>query len=306
MRSKNPELYDEILYKLQNYQIRPLPGINTIAKLECFVSQTIASVRRIEVALIYKNREHSPLCADPSNIAFDPLKAASWHKRQGNVNEAFWLVFLATNFGRNRVTKWNLVKEVYSGRTNSVMWSWEEVCRNISGFRDWLESNRETIKQNGKVGNHRKYHRVDGYSRLGTGAAVQSYIEWIGETNNHEDLMNTTLQGVNNNQKLAFRSLYNSMSCVKGFGRMGKFDYLTMVGKLGLVDILPDSTYMNGATGPFIGGRILFGQSVNHRVLDSYFSELDELLMLPFGMQVIEDAVCNWQKNPTQYKHFGG
>ena len=34
---------------------------------------------------------------------------------------------------------------------------------------------------------------------------------------------------------------------------------LTMVGKLQLANIEPGSTYMNGATGPLDGGRLLFG-----------------------------------------------
>ena len=306
MRNKNPKLYDDILLKLQNYKVRPLPGINSVEELECFVSQMIASVRRVEVAKIYCDKEHNPSCSDPSSIAFDPLKAASWHKRNGDLNEAFWLVFLATNFGKHSTTGWNLVKAVYSGLSDKIVWNWEAVCKNTKGFRDWLQANHEAIKEKGKVGNHRKYHRVDGYYKSGTGASVASYIDWIGPTYNHEDFINEKLETVNNDPKLAFRSLYNSMGCVKGFGRMGKFDYLTMVGKLGLVDIVPDSTYMDGATGPLTGGRILFGENVNHKVLDTYFSELDDYLQLPFGMQVIEDAVCNWQKSPLKYIHFSG
>jgi len=49
------------------------------------------------------------------------------------------------------------------------------------------------------------------------------------------------------------------MNDVERFGRTAKFDYLTMVGKLGLAAIEPGSTYMQGATGPLKGARLLFG-----------------------------------------------
>jgi hypothetical protein len=62
------------------------------------------------------------------------------------------------------------------------------------------------------------------------------------------------------------------MRAVASFGRTARFDYLTMVGKLGLAGIEPGSTYMQGATGPFTGACLLFtGRRIaglSRRVLD--------------------------------------
>ena len=92
------------------------------------------------------------------------------------------------------------------------------------------------------------------------------------------------------------------------FGRMAKFDYLTMIGKLELAHIEPGSTYLEGATGPFAGGRLLFGGSTTARLsredLDSRSVELGDALGI--GMQVVEDAVCNWQKSPRKFVPFRG
>ena len=63
---------------------------------------------------------------------------------------------------------------------------------------------------------------------------------------------------------------------------------------------------MVGATGPVTGAKILFGQNVNNRIFDQWLNELDGHLGLDFGMQVLEDAICNWQKDPSNYIHFRG
>ena len=85
---------------------------------------------------------------------------------------------------------------------------------------------------------------------------------------------------------------------------MARFDYLTMVGKLGLAPIEPGSTYMQGSTGPFVGARLLFGGRRSAAELDAWLVELDARLHV--GMQVLEDAICNWQKSPGTFGPFRG
>jgi hypothetical protein len=98
------------------------------------------------------------------------------------------------------------------------------------------------------------------------------------------------------------------MSSVRRFGRIAKFDYLTMLGKLGLAPIEPGSAYLGEATGPKRGAQLLFQGSLNAKVptrdLDTWLNELEEALGV--GMQVLEDAICNWQKSPRRFVHFRG
>jgi hypothetical protein len=77
-----------------------------------------------------------------------------------------------------------------------------------------------------------------------------------------------------------------------------------MIGKLGLANIEPPSTYVQGSTGPVKGARLLFGVRSSAKQLDSWLIELDAQLHV--GMQVLEDALCNWQKSPTKFKPFRG
>jgi hypothetical protein len=94
------------------------------------------------------------------------------------------------------------------------------------------------------------------------------------------------------------------MDAVASFGRTARFDYLTMVGKLGLAQIEPGSTYMQGSTGPLQGARLLFGEAASAAALDAWLVELDGVLDV--GMQVLEDALCNWQKSPEKFIPFRG
>ena len=112
----------------------------------------------------------------------------------------------------------------------------------------------------------------------------------------------------NGTARRTFSILYEQMRKVLRFGRTGRFDYLTMLGKVGLANIEADSTYMNEATGPKRGARLLFDGQIDSntgaRILEARVAELERHLGV--GMQVMEDAMCNWQKSPNRYIPFRG
>ena len=102
---------------------------------------------------------------------------------------------------------------------------------------------------------------------------------------------------------LAFDSLYRSMETVIRFGRLARFDYLTMVGKLELAPIQPGLAYIKGSTAPLAGAKLVFANGTA--------TDLDEWVVqlagkLHVGMQVMEDSLCNWQKSPDKFKPFRG
>jgi hypothetical protein len=113
---------------------------------------------------------------------------------------------------------------------------------------------------------------------------------------------------VGQDPRAVFDFLYGSMDSVMGFGRLGKFDFLTMLGKLGIAPIEPGSAYLVGATGPLQGARLLFTNDpkakVSPRNLDARLAKLDSYLKV--GMQVLEDSLCNWQKSPKKFISFRG
>src|SRR5204863_9574632 len=107
-----------------------------------------------------------------------------------------------------------------------------------------------------------------------------------------------------NDPKNTFDVLYNSMDAVVRFGRLAKFDYLTMLGKLGLANIIPGSPYLEGSSGPRKGAALLFGGNSSVETLDASVVDLDQELHV--GMQVLEDGLCNWQKSPDKFVPFRG
>ncbi len=100
------------------------------------------------------------------------------------------------------------------------------------------------------------------------------------------------------------------MKSVFGFGggRLGRFDFLTMLGKLQLAPIEPGSVYLDKATGPLAGARLLFfgdrDYNITGKALEPRVDALDDILGV--GKQVIEDSLCNWQKSPDVYVYFRG
>lgn len=286
---------------------RPLPGIRDAARREAFLEQLLESIHRVRFVGVIRGRRLSSLRAEPNDELFDPLKAAILQQRQGNTEEAFWLVFLFVHFGKHARAGWRYAREIYGRLGDGGRWDWASTSADPSGFRAWLHAHRDNLRREGVprgFGNHRKYESLDAYSENGTGAVVESYVRWVNPPRTHQELMERACRQGDGDPGRAFEVLYQSMKAVARFGRTARFDYLTMVGKLGLAPIEPPSTYMQGSTGPVQGARLLFGVPESATELDSWLVALDAELHV--GMQVLEDALCNWQKSPTRFKPFRG
>lgn len=291
-------------------QQRRLPGIRGVRATESLVQQIIDSIRRVEFFEMIRSRPICPSRSDPNDPIFDPHRAAMLSLADGDIDEAFWLVFLSVHFGKNRRSGWQLTRDVY-GRLGGQPWTWDRVSRSPTRFRTWLGRAQGTMEADGVsrgFGNHRKYQSLDAQKPTGTGAAVQSYVEWIGRGRSHTSLLIEAATAVGNDPKEMFHHLYESMRRVVSFGRTARFDYLTMLRNVGLVDIEPDSAYLREATGPVAGAALLFRGNANAEgakwQLDEWLVELGSHTGL--SMDVLEDALCNWQKNPASFVPFRG
>ncbi|MEQ1717211.1 MAG: hypothetical protein ABL907_14715 [Hyphomicrobium sp.] len=292
--------------------VEVLLGIRPAGHLDCLVEQLVDSLRRIEFVHRVRDGRHDPRRMEPGSGLFDPLKAAVLHNRHGNSDEAYWLVFLATHFGKHGDDGWRLVEDVYGRLGGAGRWDWPRTSGGLPAFRAWVAHNEHTLRGGDGVkrrfSNHRKYESLKANSAKGLPAVVESYVGWIGPHRTHQEFIRGLHRQVGQNPREVFAALYRSMKEVKRFGRLGKFDYLAMLGKLGIAPIDPDSAYLREATGPLAGARLLFeGDSAisrNDRVLDRQLVSLDERLNV--GMQVLEDALCNWQKSPARHVYFRG
>ena len=142
----------------------------------------------------------------------------------------------------------------------------------------------------------------------GTSVVVKTYVEWVTANGSHDKMIASALAQAKYHPRQAFALLYDSMDTVMSFGRTGRFDYLTMLAKVGLAAIDADSTYMSEATGPKKGARLLFDGKIDSGtspgILEARVAALEKHLGV--GMQVMEDAMCNWQKSPGKYLPFRG
>jgi len=250
--------------------------------------------------------ELSPCRAEPRDTRFDPLKAAVIELRGGRGEEAFWLVFLYVHFGKHARGGWRYLREVYGRLGSGNRWDWASTSADPAAFRAWLDASEPELRRGGVpggFGNHRKYESLSGSSAVGTGAVVGSYVDWVTRAGSHVALIRNAVADAGGDRWEAFDRLYRSMAaCVLRFGRLARFDYLAMLGKLGLAEIDPGSMYVGESTGPLRGARLLFGGRYPALELDRWLVELGRALSV--GMQVLEDAICNWQKSPGVFVPF--
>lgn len=296
------------LADFSSHQINLL-GLSSDARIDALVAQMIESLRRVEYARRLRTTDLCEQRTDPASTLFDPLRAAVLKQQQGDLDEAIWLVFLATHFGKHLRDGWRLVRDIYRGDGN--LWTFAQISNNPVAFANWLASEYEALKSDGikrRFGNHRKYETLRPASSRGTSAVLGSYVKWVGANRRHEGLLADAIAEIGQDQKALFAYLYISMGDVLSFGRTARFDFLTMVGKLGLADIEPDKPYLVGATGPLAGARLLFCGNKNGNLsaeaLDAKVVMLGDHLGL--GMQVMEDSLCNWQKSPEKFVPFRG
>lgn len=309
MKPRDRELGRRLSAELHSFDRtkRPLFGIRDPSASSVFLEQLLESTHRVRLFEVLRARDLSDRRADPNDDIFDPQKAAILCQRRGHIDEGFWLVFLSVHFGKHRRAEWRYVREVYGRLGGAARWDWAATSADPTAFRAWLDAHQAELQREGVprgFGNHRKYESLDAYSANGTGAVVDSYVHWVNPPRTHQDLVEEALRGAEGDPGKAFDHLYCSMRSVVRFGRTARFDFLTMLAKVGLAALEPPSPYLEGSTGPVRGARLLFGVNEGAATLDQWLVELDADLKV--GMQVLEDALCNWQKSPMSFKPFRG
>lgn len=279
-----------------------LVGVRDTIARQTLAGQMIASLRRLDYTAILKGRSVHPDRADPQSDLFDPERAALFHARNGNLDEAIWLIFLSVHFGKHGKHGWRMLRDVYSA-TGTGRWTWARVSSDPSAFRKWLSENRADI--GGAFGNHRKYETIDASSKSSTAVVIESFVELCRPTPSGYFAALTRSTG--NEPKKIFDAAYQGLTIAR-FGRLAKFDFLALLGRMDLIPAEPGSTYLRGATGPLRGARLLVDgdpKSITRADdLDVILQRLDQTLHV--GMQVMEDSICNWQKSPRKFVHFHG
>lgn len=276
-------------------------AVDSLSRLT-LAKQMIASLRRLDFTKALLSRDVHPNRADPNSPMFDAERAAIFHSRNGNVDEAIWLIFLSIHFGKHSKHGWTMLQDVYSG-SGREHWTWQRVSAQPMAFAEWMGENRDRI--GGAFGNHRKYETLDPNSKSSTTLVISSFVNACAPS--PSSYFNLLTRSVGNDPKKIFDAAYHSLTITR-FGRLAKFDFLCLLGRMGLAPLQPGSAYLKGATGPLKGARLLIdgnsSSATSAEALDLVLQRLDQILNV--GMQVMEDSLCNWQKSPQKFIHFRG
>jgi hypothetical protein len=280
-----------------------LKGLPDAATIDSLAMQFVASLRREDYYRLIQVKPIAPQRADPNNASFDAERAVAFHMQQGDIDEAGWLIFLMTCFARRPDTNWLRLQDVY-GRLGTGTWTWRTVVANPSAFYQWLDVNWQNIR--GAFGNHRKYESLRPTAKRPLKQTVSDYIAWIGAPG-HALFFSNAVHSAGNSPQTIFDHIYRTLK-ITSFGRLAKFDYLSLVGRYRLAPIEAGSAYLDGATGPGRGARLLIdGRATSATSNTALQAELDLLdTRLKVGMHVMEDALCNWQKSPQNFVHYKG
>jgi hypothetical protein len=153
----------QLVVSLQNFSRNEhnLNGLSSPACFDVLACQIIDSIRRIRYVetLALRTDYMTPLRKEPNSDVFDPLRAACLHLRENNYDEACWLVFLATHFGKSNKTGWILCRDIYSG-LGTQTWTWDTITDDFAAFEQWFASVSDELTANSSLrqyGNHRKY-----------------------------------------------------------------------------------------------------------------------------------------------------
>jgi Alpha-glutamyl/putrescinyl thymine pyrophosphorylase clade 3 len=250
------------------------------------------------------SRSICPRRADPSDAMFDPELAAELFRRRGDRDEAIWLAFLVTHFGKHPLNGWSRVAFIYRGDVHGH-WTWRRTKEHVEDFRSWLEGVEAVVP--GGFSNHRKYESLGARNTNGTGSVVADFIRFVGPGARPSERFDGLVREGGNDPHAIFDLLYRKFD-VHRFGRLAKIDLFTLLEKLQLAPLVPGRAYFRGATGPSRGAKLLF---VNDRDAALSPDDLQDRLNLldynlPVGMHIWEDAICNWQKSPDLFQHFRG
>lgn len=72
-----------------------------------------------------KQGDISPERGNPFSNLFDPIRAAVLHMRNGDYDQAVWMTFIQTHFGKHHSDGWKLSANVYGSFGSGPVWTYE-------------------------------------------------------------------------------------------------------------------------------------------------------------------------------------
>lgn len=263
--------------------------------LNVLASQTLDSIRRVEIYRIYKYKAEKADLSDQSYFSTSTPFILGQRKSL-SLNSRTWIVYLATYFGKSNKSRWSLFKKAAFKGERLIQF--EDIKEDKSSYFDILE--RADFFKDTSYSNHRKYTKKSLIGNKGVFHSMDHVIDNINLFSSE--------------QQKEFDTIYKGALKIPNFGRMAAFDFTSSLSKCELNVSEPLSMYHKDSTGPMNALEEILNltrksdRSKNARIrlgndLLNWFRSNSDIY---FIAQVLEDAICNWQKSPHYYiRYFG-
>ena len=264
-------------------------------KLHILARQTFDSIRRIQIYDIYRQRAQHAVQANETFIhTSNPFVLAQRSDLSPRNN--LWIIYLATYFGKSNKSQWELFNRA-SFRPDKSLIEFDQIQTDLDGYFNYLLS--FDFFEGCSYSNHRKYTA----KKLKDDKGLFRSIEYL--INN--------IRNYCPDNEIEFHEMYVRSQKIPNFGRLGGFDFTSTLVKCRLNVKEPKSMYANHSTGPLQGLRLLLKLTNNQTskasqiqlsmdLVDWFFTN-SKIFMIG---QVLEDAICNWQKNTSTYIRYTG
>lgn len=258
--------------------------------------QTIDSIRRISIYKTYRKKAEQ---AEAQNLPYSHTSNPFTLSQRDSLslNSKAWYIYLATYFGKSDTSNWKLFNNAVF-REDGTLIDLESILENREEYFDYLRS-FDFFKET-KYSNHRKYIAK---SLDGDRGVLRSMDYFLDNINDFACSDPTD-----------FHLVYKKSHKIPNFARMGAFDFTSSLCKCNLNIKDPESMYLEGSTGPLKALKDMLKLSgLNKSSKAEQISFGNELLNwfmensdIEIAAQVIEDAICNWQKSPNHYERYFG
>lgn len=257
--------------------------------------QTSDSIRRIKIYETYRLRALQAVKEKETFIhSSNPFVLAQ--RTDLSIKERLWIVYLATYFGKSNKSKWELFKRA-SFRKDNTLIKFEEIQEDLVSYFNYLLS--FDFFDGCSYSNHRKF-------------TAKKLIGEKGLFNSIEYLISHINLYLNENE-IEFHDMYVESKKIPNFGRLAGFDFTCTLVKCGLNVKEPISMYADYSTGPLEGLKLLLNLTGKNTSKTSqiqlsvdlmdWFLKNSKIFMVG---QVLEDAICNWQKDTSNYIRYTG
>jgi hypothetical protein len=282
------ELWRQAIYDVLGNQIDS-------AKLNILARQTYDSIRRIRIYDTYKIKANDAVANQMSfSHTSNPFVLAQ--RKDLSFQERVWVVYLATYFGKSKNSGWDLFKRASFKPDQSII-KFEQIKDDIDSYFKYLSS--IDFFQGCTFSNHRKYTAKELNGSKGLFRSIDYFVK--------------NIQIYCPEVEMDFHDMFLLSIKIPNFGRLAGFDFTSSLAKLDLNVKEPTSMYADHSTGPLQALGLLLKLTGNNTAI-VYQRELGSDLMSWFLTnstifmvgQVLEDAICNWQKNTTRYIRYVG